>query len=70
MARRRKCSRCKHAAIAYLIEADGSHTPLCFDHVPIDEAGLAAPLSMEQILEQPDMMSWRRLIPIKWLGVS
>ncbi|MBV8975746.1 MAG: hypothetical protein JO261_00435 [Alphaproteobacteria bacterium] len=67
MAKRRKCTRCGRPAIAYLNEPDGRHIALCYDHVPVHDIDLAAPLALAEAMAEPERLTRRRLIPIRWL---
>jgi hypothetical protein len=39
MGKRQKCSYCDELAVAYQLEADGTKTPICAYHIPVEEDG-------------------------------
>lgn len=37
MGQRRKCSYCGELAVAYRVEMDGTKTPICAYHIPVED---------------------------------
>jgi hypothetical protein len=37
MRKRQKCTYCDERAVAYQLEADGTKTPICAYHIPVEE---------------------------------